>query len=132
MGREQATPSVVHQRVGEQTSWLWKRAHRYRYLFCMSHPAPPRLRFVVCGSDALAFRLVSELVAIHNAEVTVVCDPPEEDGDPSPANVPGVRVVPAGRWDRDMCHRLNLQHIDALALVEQNDGGNVNAALVAR
>src|SRR5262245_46702092 len=118
---------TVNPHVGVRTRRLWKRAHPYRYLPCMSHPAPPRLRFVVCGSDALASRLVTELVAIHNADVTVVCSPPEDD-DPSPARVPGVTVVSAAHWGRDLCHRLDLARVDALALVEQNDGGNVNAA----
>jgi hypothetical protein len=101
--------------------------------FTMSLPAPPLLRFVVCGSDALAFRLASELVAMPGAEVTVVTPATAADADePSPARVPGVIVVHASHLDRDVCRQIDLPHVDALALVDQNDGGNVNAALVAR
>ncbi len=93
--------------------------------------APARSRFVVCGGDNLAFRLVHELVEIHGFDVTVVCR--ESDGEgPSVADIPGVTVVIANRLTREVCRRIRLEHVDALALVEQNDGGNIDAALMAR
>lgn len=97
----------------------------------MHNDAPPR--FVVCGDDNLAYRLVSELVRIHGAEVTVVLRSGEHTGvGPAVEDIPGVEVVRATRIDRNAYRQAGLTSADALALVAQDDGGNVDAALVAR
>ncbi|HEY2792682.1 MAG TPA: NAD-binding protein, partial [Micromonosporaceae bacterium] len=89
------------------------------------------MRVVVCGSDTLAYRLVHELATIHGADVTVVRSGPEPD-DLSVAEIPRVTVVTAARFDHAVCQRVDLASADALALVDQNDGGNIDAALLAR
>lgn len=90
-----------------------------------------RLRFVVCGSDKLAFRLVEELVTRYGADVTVIMSSAAADDSGRIAALPGVVVVQSARVDADVLRQADLSSAEALALMDQNDGGNVDAALVA-
>ena len=97
------------------------------------HSEAPAPRFIVCGDDNLTYRLVNELVGIHGADVTVIVgmtDSHDQDGLPIAA-IDGVRVVRTARLDRAAYELAGLADADALALVAQDDGGNVDAALVA-
>jgi Trk K+ transport system NAD-binding subunit len=89
-------------------------------------------RFVVWGYDTLAFRLVEDLIRQYGAEVTVIMPPAVGGQAEGIAALPGVRVVEHDRPDEDALLRAGVVGADALALVEQNDGGNVDAALTAR
>src|SRR5262245_12473701 len=96
------------------------------------HPDPRAPHFVVCGDDNLAYRLTRELVLNHGAEVTVILRPDSRDSGERIATIPGVRLVLRHQRDREAFERAGLAGADAVALVEQDDGGNVDAALVAR
>ena len=91
-----------------------------------------RPRFVVCGYDTLAFRLVEHLVERYNGDVVVIMPSATDGQAPRIAALPGVRIVESERPTAEAYEQADLARADALALVEQNDGGNVDAALVAR
>jgi Trk K+ transport system NAD-binding subunit len=81
-------------------------------------------RFVVCGDNPLAFRLVDELVTRYGAEVTLIL--------PRGAPRPGVRIVEAPRLTTEAFTEAGLAEADALALVAQDDAGNLDGALLAQ
>lgn len=95
-------------------------------------------RFVVCGGNALALRLTWELVERHGAAVTVIT--PGDGVGPAfepDRLLPGVEtgqvtVISATRLTADVFRRAGLDNADGLALVEQDDVGNLDAALIAR
>ena len=97
----------------------------------MELPEDGSRRFVVCGDNPLAYRLIDELVTRYDAQVTVVLPSAEANWAPNICRVPGVVVVEA-RLDRDGLSRAGLEHADALALVDQEDAGNIDAALLAQ
>ncbi len=101
----------------------------------MSTPSPlvslrPR-RFVVCGDNPLAYRLVNELVTRFGAEVTVVLPRRDRNQGPLLAHLPGVRLVEAASPDDAALRAAGVADARALALVDQDDVGNVHAALRA-
>ncbi|WP_203918115.1 NAD-binding protein [Rugosimonospora africana] len=90
-----------------------------------------RHRFVVCGDNALALRLVDELTVRHGAEVIVILPSRAQSQGPNLAAVPGVRIVEASRLTAAAFTEAGLAEATALALVSQDDAGNVDAALLA-
>ncbi|HEX6873883.1 MAG TPA: NAD(P)-binding protein, partial [Micromonosporaceae bacterium] len=88
--------------------------------------------FVVCGDNPLAYRLVDELVHQYDAHVTVILASVRENWAPKICEVAGVTVVESDRLDADAFTRADLAHAAALAIVEQEDAGNVDAALIAQ
>jgi Trk K+ transport system NAD-binding subunit len=92
----------------------------------------PRHRYIVCGDDTLAFRLVSELLSLPDTEVTVVMRGMHSDAGLRIASLPGVDVVPADRTDLDALTRANLHEAEAIALTEQDDLANLDSALLIR
>ncbi len=91
---------------------------------------PPR--FVVCGDNPLALRLVDELVTRYGADVAVVLPSAGAGYGPRLASLPGVELVECPRPTADAFLRADVGSAAALALVEQDDGGNLDAALLAR
>jgi Trk K+ transport system NAD-binding subunit len=90
-------------------------------------------RFIVCGDNPLAYRLVDELATTYDAQVTAIVTSRGSDWAPEICRVPGVAVVEAARLDADAYARAGLAGADALALVGQDDdAGTVNAALLAQ
>jgi Trk K+ transport system NAD-binding subunit len=87
--------------------------------------------FVVCGDNPLALRVVNELVAQYSADVTVIMPSMMEGQGPQIAEVPGVTVVESRRLDARAYAQADLAHADALALLNQDDAGNIDAALLA-
>ncbi|WP_203862798.1 NAD-binding protein [Plantactinospora mayteni] len=104
----------------------------------MSGDAVPR--FVVWGANALAQRLVGELMNTYSAHVTVIVpsasadQAPEiaelvpEDGDP--ALRPAMIVAP--RLNQEVFRQAGIENAAAVALVDRDDVANVDAALIAR
>jgi Trk K+ transport system NAD-binding subunit len=89
-------------------------------------------RFVVCGDNPLALRLVDELATRYGGD-TVVIVPSAKGGYGSRiASLPGVEVIEAARLDAEVFLRADLANAAALALVDQDDAGNLDAALLAR
>jgi Trk K+ transport system NAD-binding subunit len=85
----------------------------------------------VCGDNPLAYRLVNELVTRFGAEVTVVLPHADRNQGPLLAQLPGVRLVEAARLDDATLRRAGVAEARALALVAQDDVGNIHAALRA-
>lgn len=92
----------------------------------------PPSAFVVCGDDPLAHRLVEELTREHGYAVTVVLPSRLRNHGPQIAALPGVRLVEAEQLSAETFVRAGLGTAAALALLRQDDVGNVDAALVAQ
>ncbi len=87
---------------------------------------------IVCGDDPLARRLVEELVTRYKAQVTVILASKRRNHGPQIARLPNVRIVESDRLDTDTFRRAQLDTALALALVHQDDVGNIHAALRAQ
>jgi len=88
--------------------------------------------FVVCGDDALAERVVEELTRVHRYPVTVILPSRLRNHGPQLARIPGVRLVEAERLSTETFTRARIGTATALALLKQDDVGNMDAALVAQ
>ena len=94
--------------------------------------APPK-RVIVCGDDPLAQRLVEELVRRYGVRVTAILPSVRRRHGPQIAEVlrqHGGRVVESERLDPETFQRAGVIDADALALVKQDDVGNINTALL--
>lgn len=87
---------------------------------------------VVCGDDPLTYRLVESLVVRERRAVTVVLPSKRRNHGPNIARIRGVRVVEAERLDAEAFGRAEIVRAEALALVAQDDIGNLHAALLAQ
>jgi Trk K+ transport system NAD-binding subunit len=86
---------------------------------------------IVCGDDPLAHRLVEELVNRYRVEVTVVLPSRRRNHGPQISRLP-VRVIEAEHLDDDAFRQARVAGAVALALVKQDDVGNIHAALRAQ
>jgi Trk K+ transport system NAD-binding subunit len=89
-------------------------------------------RFVVCGDNPLALRLVDELATRYGGDIVAVLPSARAGYGPRIASLPGVEVVEAARLDAEAYLRADLADAAAMALVDQDDAGNLDAALLAR
>jgi Trk K+ transport system NAD-binding subunit len=89
-------------------------------------------RFVVCGDNPLAYRLVNELVSRFDAEVVVVLPNRERNQGPALALLPGVRLVESERLDESTLRDAGVPQAHALALVDSDDVDTIHAGLSAR
>lgn len=85
---------------------------------------------VVCGLDTLGLRLVKELRRLGEDVVVVVEE--AEARRVAEATSVGASIVRGGYVDEATLHRADVQTARALALVEQNDVGNLHAGLTAQ
>ncbi|WP_433082618.1 potassium channel family protein [Dactylosporangium sp. CA-052675] len=95
----------------------------------------PAKRVVVCGDDPLAVRLINELVLQYGVHVTAILPSARRRYGPDIARLVaahGGRVVEAEKPDTEAFERADLAGADALALVKQDDIGNLDAALQAQ
>lgn len=90
-----------------------------------------RPHYVVCGQDALAFYLVNELIAA-GGRVTVIVPPQRRADGPDIRTVRGIRVIRAARIDEATLRLAGLAGARGLALMHQDDVGNIHAALCAQ
>jgi Trk K+ transport system NAD-binding subunit len=90
-----------------------------------------RPRYIVCGGGSLAYRLVDELVRRHGLDVTVIQRRRTREDEPDLSTIPGVRPIIANRIDEDVLRAARVQTAVAFALVDQDDVGNIHAALRA-
>jgi Trk K+ transport system NAD-binding subunit len=86
---------------------------------------------VVCGDNPLAYRLVNELVTRFGAEVTVVLPGRNRNQGPRMGQLPGVKLIEAAQPDDAALRAAGVVEARALALVGQDDVGNIHAALRA-
>jgi Trk K+ transport system NAD-binding subunit len=91
-----------------------------------------RDHLVVCGSDALALRMVEDLAVRYAEQVTVIMRSAERGHGPQIARLPGVRVVERPETDRQAFLEADLASARGLALLDQDDLGNFHAALRAQ
>ncbi|HEX5404713.1 MAG TPA: NAD-binding protein [Pseudonocardiaceae bacterium] len=92
---------------------------------------PPPRRFVVCGDNPLTYRLVNELVIRFGAEVTVILPRRDRNQGPLLGQLPGVTLVESALPDDSALRNAGIADAHALALVNQDDVGNIHAALRA-
>ncbi len=89
-------------------------------------------RYIVCGDDPLTQRLVEELAVRYRLKVTVILPSRKTRQGPEIARLPGVRVVERTRLDAEAFKAAGVQSASGLALVNQDDVGNLHAALQAQ
>jgi Trk K+ transport system NAD-binding subunit len=86
---------------------------------------------VVCGQDAFTVQLVKELLK-ESVRVTVVVPSRRPPEGPDIRSISGIRVLLADRLDEDTFRAAGLQGAAGLALLHQDDVGNIHAALCAQ
>lgn len=91
-----------------------------------------RAHLVVCGDNPLAYRLVEELVTQIGDEVTVILPSAERNYGPRIAALPNVRLIEAPELNETAFRAARLDQASAVALVNQDDVGNIHAALRAQ
>ncbi len=91
-----------------------------------------RRRFVICGENPLALRLADELVTRYAGDVGVIARSVASGPGARLAALDRVTVVLAERPDLRAYQAAGLAEADGLALVDQDDGGNIDAAMLAR
>jgi Trk K+ transport system NAD-binding subunit len=91
-----------------------------------------RARYIVCGGGSLAYRLVDELVRMHGVDVAVIQRRRSREDEPDLGSIPGVRPIIANHVDEDALRTARIESAVAFALVDQDDVGNIHAALRAR
>jgi Trk K+ transport system NAD-binding subunit len=87
---------------------------------------------VVCGDNPLAHRLVEELTTRYGEPVTVIMPSRKRNHGPQIEAIDGVKVIEASRLDAATFRDAKLPQARSLALVDQNDVGNIHAALCAQ
>lgn len=90
-----------------------------------------RDHFVVVGANALTYRLVEELAVRYGAPVTVIMTAAQRRTGHDVGELAGVRVVTADRLDDKAFFAAGLPEATGLALTEQDDVGNIHAAMRA-
>jgi Trk K+ transport system NAD-binding subunit len=87
---------------------------------------------IVCGDDPLAHRLVDELVRRYPVDVTVILKSRRANHGPRIAEIEGVRLLESPQLDAATLTAAGVAEADALAIVYQDDVGNIHAALRAQ
>jgi Trk K+ transport system NAD-binding subunit len=101
-------------------------------------PTVPRRRdkrfghLVVCGDASLAFRVTEELTTRYGEAVTVIMPSKERNHGPKIAQLAGVHVIERHTLGDEVFHEARVGSARALALLQQDDVGNVHAALRAQ
>jgi len=90
-----------------------------------------RAHFIVCGDNPLAQRLVEELTARLGEEVVVILPSAQRGRGKQIAAMPQVQVVESDELSDEAFAAAGLADARALALVDQDDLGNIHAALRA-
>ncbi|WFE62609.1 potassium channel protein [Micromonospora sp. WMMD714] len=95
-----------------------------------------RPHYVVCGDDPLTYWVVRALLGTELAhgrvQITLVVPERRRSEGPDGRDVDGVQVVRADRLDEATFRRAGLAGADGLALLHQDDVGNMHAALCAQ
>ncbi|HEX6970215.1 MAG TPA: TrkA family potassium uptake protein [Micromonosporaceae bacterium] len=109
---------------------LWRRRTR-RSVVSRLREANHRPHYVVCGQDALVVQVVKELLK-EAVRVTVVVPVRRRAEGPDVRAISGIRVLVADRLDEDTFRAAGLRGAASLALLHQDDVGNIHAALCAQ
>jgi Trk K+ transport system NAD-binding subunit len=92
----------------------------------------PLRPFVVCGDNPLAYRLIEELTTQYDGLVIAIVRPGVNPWVQRMRELNNVEVVTAELLDRGAFIAARLRQAEALALVDQDDAANVEAALLAQ
>jgi hypothetical protein len=100
-------------------------------------PVPRRLaqernHLIVCGDDALAYRVVEELTTNYGERVTVLLSARARGHGPLIARLPGVRVIERPELDGTAFADAGARSARAIALMGRDDLANFHAALRAQ
>ena len=90
-----------------------------------------RPHFIVCGDSPMAHRLVEELTVRLGEDVVVILPTAQRGHGKQIAALPGVRIVESEELTTEAFEQARLGSARALALVAQDDLGNIHAALRA-
>ncbi|SFC63718.1 Trk K+ transport system, NAD-binding component [Micromonospora sediminimaris] len=95
-----------------------------------------RAHYVICGQDPLAYWVVRTMLAgeTQDGRVRITLIVPERRRSPGPdgRDLPGIEVIRADRLDEVTFRRAGLAEAAGLALLHQDDVGNMHAALCAQ
>ncbi|RKN38923.1 potassium channel protein [Micromonospora endolithica] len=95
-----------------------------------------RTHYVICGQDPLAYWVVRALLATEvpagRLRITLVVPERRRSEGPDGRDIEGVDVIRADRLDEATFRRAGLVGADGLALLHQDDVGNMHAALCAQ
>jgi Trk K+ transport system NAD-binding subunit len=87
---------------------------------------------IVCGDEPLAHRVVEELSTRYLVPVVAIMPSRKRNHGPQIVKLPGVRVIESERLDTDAFRAARISSAAAIAFVQQDDLGNVHAALRAQ
>ncbi len=87
--------------------------------------------YIVCGDNTLTYRLVTELLALPDSDVTVLSREPDDD-EALLRTQQGLTVVNVHRIDRRALLAADVSHATAIAFTDQDDVANLDAALLTR
>ncbi len=91
-----------------------------------------RKHYVVHGDNPLAHRLVGELLDQLGGEVTVILPSKRRNHGPQISRMDGVRIVESAELTKEVLQAARIDTALALALVNQDDVGNIHAAMWAQ
>ena len=95
-----------------------------------------RAHYVVCGENDLAVQLVQELLSNDptgaTMRITVIVSHRRPPDVPDMRTLRGIRVIRADRLDEDTFRAAGLAGAQGVALLQQDDVGNIHAALCAQ
>jgi len=94
--------------------------------------AEPADHVIICGANALASRMAEELTARYGLAVTAIVPPGESESAARMRAMPGVRLLERSRLDRDAFAEAGLADARGLAILDEDDLGNVRAAMRAQ
>jgi Trk K+ transport system NAD-binding subunit len=94
--------------------------------------AEPADHVIICGANALASRMAEELTARYGLTVTAIVPPGESESAARMRAMPGVRLLERSRLDRDAFAEAGLPDARGLAILDEDDLGNVRAAMRAQ
>src|SRR5689334_11864419 len=120
-----------------RATWLTRAGGAARYVRRRSpepteQPGRPVAgHLIVCGDDPLTHRLAGELVTQHGRQVTVILPDRRRNHGPQISRL-AVRVVEAETLDADAFRRARVATADAVAVMRQDDVGNIHVALQAQ
>ena len=116
---------------------LWrnraKRAVEARLRDGLRTNGDTRPHYVICGQDALAYHLINELLNIDpQVRITVLVPYRRRSDGPDIRTGRGIRVIKSDRLDEGTFRAAGLDGAAGLALLPQDDVGNLHAALCAQ
>jgi Trk K+ transport system NAD-binding subunit len=91
---------------------------------------PPREHVILCGLDGLGFRTLEELHRLGEAVVVVAARP--EEGFAAEARALGARLIEGNYRLESVLREAGVAGASALVITEDDDVGNLHAALAAR